>query len=373
MTTQKGGNLASCFAADAYTEQALREGLGDQEVRIQRGNARIALRNLAVEPPSRLVFVDLDGVSDPRETARQLTRVCAFQSSLVAIGSADSAQFSRELLQIGFADYLVKPISATTVRECSAVLMDVAAEYSHAGRVVTFVGNTGSGTSTLVAFVARELVATGLTATVIDLDPISSKLSHLLGADPGDGLETLLSPTEVEPAVTAETPSDRERVERICAPAAPGISLVAYGSAGPQMKRPEAAPLETMLTQLANRTHVVLVAGLRDPAIELGVMRRADSRVLVFEPTLLSISAAACRLAWLGEDYPALLVQSSTRMRRYGLSAAHIRYALAERSPDVIVPFEPALHDTSTGRSGRLPRRGYRKAIRQVAERVRAS
>ena len=156
------------------------------------------------------------------------------------------------------------------------------------------------GTSTLVASVARELVATGLTATVIDLDPISSKLSRLLGAEPGDGLEALLSPAEVDPPATAETSSDREWVERICAPAAPGISLVAYGPAGPQIKRPEAAPLEMMLTQLANRAHVVLVAGIRDPAIELGVMRRADSRVLVFEPTLLSISAAACRLAMAG-------------------------------------------------------------------------
>ena len=370
MTTQKGGNFASCFAADADTERALREGLAGQEVRIQRGNARIALRNLAAEPASRLVFVDLDGVSDPGETARQLTRVCAFQSSLVAIGSTDSAQFSRELLRIGFADYLVKPLSAATVRECGATLMDLAPEYSHAGRVAAFVGNTGSGTSTLVASVARELVSTGLTATVIDLDPISSKLSRLLGAEPGDGLEALLSPAEVDPPATAETSSDREWVERICAPAAPGISLVAYGPAGPQIKRPEAAPLEMMLTQLANRAHVVLVAGIRDPAIELGVMRRADSRVLVFEPTLLSISAAACRLAWLDEDHPALLVQSSTRMRRYGLSAAHIRYALAERNPDVIVPFEPALHGASTGKSAHHPRRGYRKAIRQVAERV---
>ena len=99
-----------------------------------------------------------------------------------------------------------------------------------------------------------------------------------------------------------------------------------------------------LLEQLANRTHVVMVSGMSDPDARTEIMRNADARVLIFEPTLSSISSAVHCLALLGTEYSTLLVQCHPRTGRSALSPARIRYALAERRPDVVVPFDAALH-----------------------------
>ena len=149
---------------------ALRAGLADRDVKIHRGRLEVALRTLTAEPASKLVFVDLDGNSEPETAARQLTEICAFDTALVAIGSTDSAQFGRALLQRGIADYLVKPLTAAIVREAVAALTDDAPEHLYAGDVIAFAGSPGSGVSTLVAAVARGVAADGRTASVVDLD-----------------------------------------------------------------------------------------------------------------------------------------------------------------------------------------------------------
>ena len=122
---------------------------------------------------------------------------------------------------------------------------------------------------------------------------------------------------------------------------------------------------------LANRAHVVLACGLLDPGTRTEVMQQADARVLLYEPTLPSISAAVHCLALLGSEHPTVLVQNHPRMRRSTLSQAQIRYALAERRPDVVVPFEPALHAAATGRTHDRPfAKAYLEALRQVIERA---
>ena len=143
------------FAADAETERALRAGLAGREARVQRGSLAVALRTLAGEPSTKLVFVDLDGTPEPETAARELTAVCAFGTAVVAIGSNDTAHLTRALLRHGITDYLVKPISAATVSEASTTALDDLTEREYAGRVVAFAGTAGSGTSTLVAAIAR--------------------------------------------------------------------------------------------------------------------------------------------------------------------------------------------------------------------------
>ncbi len=300
---------------------------------------------MATEPPSRLVFVDLDGVPDPETAAAQLSEICAFETALVAIGSTDTAAFSRALLRRGIADYLVKPVSPVVVREASKAATEEAPEQAYAGRVVTFVGSPGSGTSTVVSAIAYGIAAGGRSASVVDLDPISGKIPALLATEPKGSLSMLLD--SLAPAASeADDPAvDPEQLDAVIAPVASGVSLIGYPLAGTLPQRPALPALCVLLKHLANRAHVVLVTGMSEPGMELDVMRWADARMLLYEPTLPSISAAVRRLAWLGPDHPARIVQSLPRMRRYALSSAHIRYALAERIPDAVVPFDPAFRE----------------------------
>ena len=371
------------FAADAATERALRAGLAGHEARIQRGRLAVALRTLASEPSSKLVFVDLDGVPEPETAARELTAVCAFGTAVIAIGSIDTARLTRALLRHGITDYLVKPISAAAVREASAAALDNLPDRTYAGRVVAFAGTAGCGASTLVAAIACGVAAGGRTASVVDLNPVSAALSQLLDATPAGDLATLLATIaagrpdadesrDSDEALGAEPTLHPELLNSVCAPSGtPGVSLVAYPPTGPVPESPPPEATCTLLAQLANRAHVVLATGLFDPDVRNAIMEQADARVLLYEPTLASISAAVQCLAQLGQEHSTTLVQTYPRMRRSALSQAQIHYALAERRPDVVIPFEPALHAAATGEASERPLgKAYRAALRQVVERA---
>ena len=273
MAAPPGNLYARGFAADAETERALRAGLSDREVKIQRGRLPVALRTLAAEPSPRLVFFDIDGVPDPEAGARELASVCAIGTALIAIGSTDTARLARLLLRLGIADYLVKPLSAAVVRNASASALDDLPERPYAGNVVVFAGAPGSGASTLVAAIARGIKAEGSTALVVNLDPVSRSLSRLLGArEPEGDLAALLTALDLDPegdpdeeAAAWEVTIEPEQLDPVCVPSVPGISLISYPRSGPLPPSPYASAVGAFLRHLANQAHAVLVAGVIDP------------------------------------------------------------------------------------------------------------
>lgn len=379
MARPSGSLYARGFAADAESEKALKAGLSGREVKVQRGRLPVALRMLAAEPSPRLVFVDIDGVPDPQAAARELVSVCAIGTALIAIGTTDTAHFARSLLRQGITDYLVKPLSAAVVRDASATALEDMPERTYAGSVIVFAGAPGSGVSTLVAATARGVKADGRTALVVNLDPISHSLSSLLGArEPAGSLAALLAELdpglELDPEeelVDSETAISAEQLEGVRTHAVPGISVIGYPRSGPLPPSPSALAVGVLLRHLANQAHVVLVAGIIDPDTRIDIMRQADVRVLLYEPTLPSISTAVHCLALLGADCPSTLVQCHARMRKSALSPAQIRYALAERRPDIVIPFDPALHAFAAGeKRRRAPGKAYLDAVRQVLERT---
>ena len=382
MASPSDSLYARGFAADAETERALRAGLAGREAKIERRPLSAAIRILASEPSSKLVFVDLDGIPEPETAARKLTAVCAFGTAVIAIGSTDTAHLTRALLRHGIADYLVKPISAAAVREASAAALEDLPERMYAGRVIAFAGTAGSGASTLVAAIVRGVAAGGRTATVVDLNPASGSLSNLLDATPAGDLSALLatldagqsSPdesTDPDEALDTDPTLSPGQLDSIRASSGTaGVSLVAYPPAGPLPGAPSSAAVAALLGHLGNQAHVVLATGLFDPELRTSVLQNADAGVLLYEPTLPSISAAVQCLARLGPEHATVLVQSHPRMRRSTLSQAQIRYALADRHPDVVIPFEPALHASATGDAQNRPLgKAYREALRQVIER----
>lgn len=367
---------ARAFAADSETERVLRAGLAGHEVKIQRAKFPAALRALSVEPAPKLVFVDLDGIEAPEAAARELAAVSVPETVLVAIGSEDSASFSRLLFLNGVADYLVKPISPLMVRETSAAISEDIPDRSHAGRVIAFAGSAGCGTSTLLAEMARRLATDGRSASIVDLDPLSGKLSFQFGVESNPGLPALLDALDeyghrASGSPQSEEAAALERLDGVSAAAAPGISLFAFSPVEPVPPSPSSVSISRLLELLANRTHVVLATGFLDPNVRIDTMRQADARVLIFEPTLASIRTAARNLGLLGPDRPATLVQSCSRSPRSALSSSHIRYAFAERNPDAVIPFDRAFQaDGSPAKPGRAYRKAVLRVIGHVMERA---
>ncbi len=146
-----------------------------------------------------------------------------------------------------------------------------------------------------------------------------------------------------------------------------------YASTATPPPAPSVSSVRALLGHLANRTHLVLVTGFPDPDIQLAIMQHSDVRALLYEPTLPSLSAAVRGLALLGTSHPATLVQSCSRTPRSALSSAHIRFALSDRRPDVVIPFDRGLHAATIGEKFRRPGRAYCSAVRKVMDFVMES
>ena len=362
------GMDALAFATDAASEAALRDGLshlGDAQV--WSGGIRAATEVLGQGHAASLVFVDLDATAYPAGALYELAAVCEEGTAVVAFGEDASAACCREVLLAGVSDYLVKPVSAATVREAAARAASMAEEQAPAGgRVVGFAGSGGSGTTTLAAAVALAAAERGRYVSVLDLDRPFSVLAFLLDVEPAAGLEQLFE-------AAARTGLDPEMVDGVRAERSGRIAVYAYRF-GPVPPPP--APLEAVLhlmAELKRRSHLVLVDGLDRSGLRSDLLGEVDRRVLVVEPTPGGAARAVRLLDRLGEGPPLVVVCNHTRAFGSAAGARALRRAGLRVRPGVTVPFEPtlpALCDRGWPK-GQAPRT-LQKPLAALAERLLA-
>ena len=351
------------FAVDAETEKVLKEALTGRGAQVQRGDIGVAIKTLAASASPQLIFVDLDGSEFPTGRIHELAAVCEFGTLVVAISSNDTARFTRELLACGVSDYLPKPVSTSDIHEAMSTALkdDDAAARLYAGRVVGFAGCGGSGATTLAALTAHAAAAQGSYVSVLDLERTAGALPLMLDVEPTRGLDELLdiAATEAEP--------NPDLIDGVRTAAAPRISVYAYRPDDSLPPQPTAGAVQWLTEQLANRSHLVIVDGLTDTNTLFSVLENADERVLVFEPTLVSLNRVVRRLAILGKDRQVVLVENHTRAAKNALAADEVRYTLAGRDPDAVIPFESGLPAaTNYGWPDRNLSKKYRKALDQL-------
>ena len=355
------------FGVDARTEQVLREALdGYKKGNVHRGDMAAAIKHLTGVSSPQVVIVDLDGTRFPAGSIHELAGVCEVGTSVIAVGSNDTARLARELLATGVDDYFPKPLSAGEIREALRATLDVdgASPRLHAGRVIAFAGAGGGCGATTLAVVTAQVSATrGSYVAAVDLARTSGALSWMLDAEPPAGLEELLG------LAASGDPTDPDILESMSALAGPRLSVYGYraGDGVPPAATP--AAVQWLTEQLANRSHLVIVDGMVDPETLFPVLEDADERVLVYEPTLVSLNHLTHILALLGEGREVVLVENHTRARKSALSPAQIRQALAGRAPDLIIPFEPKLPAaTNRGKPGESLGKKYRRALDHLVD-----
>ena len=360
------GNICA-FAADAGTERVLREALdGRREAKVHRGDIPAAIKHLTGAPSPQVVIVDLDGSRFPAGSVHELAGVCEFGTRVIAMGSNDTARLARELLATGVDDYLPKPLAARDIREAVAAALDGdhAPARLHAGRVIAFTGcGGGCGATTLAAVTARASAARGSYVSALDLGRTFAALPWMLDVEPAAGLDELLG------VVASGAEAAADMVEAVGTDAGARVSVYGYrpGEGIPPPPSPDA--VRWLTERLANRSHLVVVDGLSDVDTLLPVLENADERVLVYEPTLASLSRLTHTLALMGEGRNAVLVENHTRAPRSALSAAQIRQTLAGREPALVVPFEPRLPGAADrGRTDGVLGKKYRKALDRLIE-----
>ena len=364
------------FATDPESESALREGLSEHpNPQVWPGGLRSAIATLGAGQSSPVLFVDLDETPYPAGAIHELAAVCEIGTVVIAFGSDGTARFSREVLLAGVSDYLVKPITAAAVREAAAraaaSARAEAAEDRGGGWSIGFAGTGGSGATTLAAAAALLAAERGRYVSVLDLNRTFPTLSFLLDVEPAPGLVELLS--TVARASLHPDVVDGMRAER-------SDRITVYGypwNAIPPPCPPVWAICE-LIVELQRRSHLVIVDGLDDPATRISLLATVDARVVVVEPTVTGAACAARMLDRFGPmfdpDWPLLLVQNHTRPLKPKAGARILRDAGVEASPEVVVPFEPALpaHADRGWPQGRLPR-SLRKSFAALADRILAA
>ncbi|NVD45460.1 pilus assembly protein CpaE [Qipengyuania atrilutea] len=117
-----GGNRDSfaAFICDEGALDVLRPvviELGWQPEKCNKGGLRNAIQSLSVSASPNILMVDLSESGDPLNDINALAEVCEPGTVVIAIGQVNDVRLYRDLLASGIHDYLLKPLSASQVRD----------------------------------------------------------------------------------------------------------------------------------------------------------------------------------------------------------------------------------------------------------------
>ena len=118
------------------------------------GDLRTVLRAVKDGTSARTLIVDLDGTDYAGGGLYELAQWCTADTLVIAIGSDASAERTREIMQAGVGDYLVKPVDPALLE---TTLQRLGAEPDAPplrGTVTAFASVSGAGATTMAGAVA---------------------------------------------------------------------------------------------------------------------------------------------------------------------------------------------------------------------------
>ena len=360
-----------CFAADAETEEALRNGLSDavrQEAEFRRADITRAIAALREMPTPWTLVVDVAGHPQPLAALEDLSQVLEPDVRVLVVGDREDIGFYRQLTRgLGVADYLYKPLTAAMVAENFGPVVTrrrFTAAPVRGGRLLSVTGVRGGvGASTIAANLAWYLANVAHRhSVVLDADMHRGTQALLLAAQAGPGLRNAIEhPDRV----------DELFIERAATPAGERLHLLAAEEAlaSPIAYAPGAA--ERLVAMLRRRYNFILAdAPFAPDGMGRELLDLAQHRILVLEPTLACIRDTL-RLLQLepgpGQANRPLLVLNRAG-RKGALSAAQVGEAL-KLEPDIILTDLPKrLEEAATlGQPAAAASGPFREAIGRLA------
>ncbi|MBP0115823.1 MULTISPECIES: AAA family ATPase [Bradyrhizobium] len=190
-------NRIVCFVNDEISAAALRKGLEGANLSIRRGTIRNAIRMLESDTDLFALVTDISGIDDPFTELERLAGVCPPDVRVAVIGENREITFYRELLELGLAEYLPRPLTRDLVLDQlrPKLLGDVAAnQIDRGGHVVSICGAQGGAGATSIAInLALQLAeTTKAKVALLDLHLQGGEAAVMLGVRPGPGLRIAL-------------------------------------------------------------------------------------------------------------------------------------------------------------------------------------
>src|SRR6476469_8973471 len=210
----KPGSNRDPFAAFICDETALDTlrpvviEMGWQPEKCAKGGLRNAVQSLSVSASPNILMVDLSESGDPLNDINALAEVCEPGTVVIAIGQVNDVRLYRDLVASGIHDYLLKPLSASQLRDAlthaQAVFAAPQASDPDAAKrhISTAVVGTrgGVGASTLATSLAWLFSADHKMPTaLLDLDVHFGTGALALDLEPGRGLtDAIDNPSRID-------------------------------------------------------------------------------------------------------------------------------------------------------------------------------
>lgn len=208
---QTGRDPFAAFICDESALDVLRPvivEMGWQSEKCNKGGLRNAVQSLSITASPNILMVDLSESGDPLNDINALAEVCEPGTVVIAVGQVNDVRLYRDLLSSGIHDYLLKPLSASQVRDSLIAAQAIFASPkspeagSLANHIATAVVGTrgGVGASTLATSLAW-LFSTDhkLPTALLDLDVHFGTGALALDLEPGRGLtDAIDNPSRID-------------------------------------------------------------------------------------------------------------------------------------------------------------------------------
>ncbi|MFN6935963.1 MAG: pilus assembly protein CpaE [Tsuneonella sp.] len=351
--------------------------MGWQPEKCAKGGLRNAVQSLSVAASPNILMVDLSESGDPLNDINALAEVCEPGTVVVAIGQVNDVRLYRDLIASGIHDYLLKPLSASQLRDAltqaHAVFSapksnDPDAVKRHISTAV--VGTRGGvGASTLATSLAWMFSADHkLPTALLDLDVHFGTGALALDLEPGRGLtDAIDNPSRID-GLFIERAMIRanDNLAILSAEAPINSPLMTDGSAFVQLEEEFRHAFEMTVIDLPRNMLINFPHLLADVNVV----------VLAAEMTLASARDTIRILSWLktnaGHAQP-LIVANKVQPGVAEISKADFEASI-ERKIDFSVPYDlkAAANAAKLGQTFAEANRGSKAggAIRQLADRV---
>lgn len=218
------------FVTDAGSYDAVRDAAqarGYPSAVVQQGGMELLGDMLEKYAPPKVLLLDLDGQGDVLVAAQRAVSLCGPDTKLILAASKNDVSLYRQFLQMGVADYLVKPLFKDVVQQAihnaarsSAAPEAGSASEARTGKIIPVIGVRGGVGATLVASNLAWIMAHKLElyANLMDLDVHFGAAALALDQEPGRGLRAALeNPERLDGLLIASSMTqESEKLSLLC-------------------------------------------------------------------------------------------------------------------------------------------------------------
>ena len=334
------------FVCDDHSFDLLRAvaaEMGWAPEKVNKGGMRNAVQSLSITASPQILFVDMSESGDPLSDINSLAEVCEPGTVVIAAGQVNDVRLYRDLLASGIHDYLLKPLSASQLRDAltqaQAVFSnprnsDGEAIKRHLSAAV--VGTRGGvGASTLATSLAW-LFSTDhrMPTALLDLDVHFGTGALSLDLEPGRGLtDAIENPSRID-GLFIERAMIRanDNLAILSAEAPINSPLMTDGSAFMQLQEEFRQAFEMTVIDLPRNMLINFPHLLTD----------VNAVTLVTEMTLASARDTIRLLSWLKTNAPQaqpLVVANKVQTGAAEISKADFEASI-ERKIDFAIPLD---------------------------------